>query len=170
MANKATQTGSVERDGFKGAVYEREDGKKFVAWTLASLTAADGKPASITGITGENGGPKAAAYNLDHSVNTSYLQRLLGSRAYVAKAEAGVSYYVPEARIQVSGFDKPLELTLEARVGSARDRSLAMAQLAEQVKRQVAKGVYARYNQIAPKNAEPESAPSTDALFEGVSF
>lgn len=156
---KASECGSVERDGFTGTVYEREDGKKFVAWDLARFSAADGREAQISGITGEGGSPKAAAWNLDKSENRSYLMRLLGARAYVTGAGAGVSYYIPGAAIQVHGYDEALSLTLEARVGSRQDKPLALAQMADVVAKQVARGVYALYT--SRKGSEPESKPES---------
>ena len=84
----AQQVGQVERDGFKGTVYEGAKGR-FVAWNLATLSAAQGREVAITGVTGENGSPKAAAYNLQHNERNGFLMRVLRSRVQLGRGEGG---------------------------------------------------------------------------------
>ena len=159
----ANAISTVERDGFQGTLYENpEKGTQFVAWQLATLQADHGKPVTVTGITGKNGSPKAAAYNLQHG-DRGFLARVLASRRTVGRDGRSISVYIPGARVQVSGYDEALELNLRERVESTGDVRLAVRMMAGTVANVVARGVYALYAQSAEESAEePEEKISED--------
>jgi hypothetical protein len=151
----ATQIAQVEKDGFDGKVYEGEKGK-FVAWHLADLSTARGNSVSVTGVTGENGRPKAAAWNLQHS-NTAFLARVLKNRVQLSRGEGGsVDVAVPGARVQGVGYDEPLDLTLKANVAKASDLPVALSLFAGQIADVAARGVYARYAKAEAAEAAEE--------------
>ena len=157
--------GTVERDGFEGKVYEGEKGK-FVAWQLAQLTTQRGNPVAVTAITGENGSPKAAAWNLQHNDRNGFLQRVLRSRVQLSRGEGGsVDVTVPGAQIQGVGYDEPLALTLKANVAAPRDLSIALGLFADQISSVAARGVYALLNGQNDEEAEPDTEEIEELQF-----
>jgi hypothetical protein len=153
---------TVERDGFSGKVYQGEKGK-FVAWQLATLTSRRGNPVAVTAITGENGSPKAAAWNLTHNERNGFLQRVLKSRVQLSRGEGGsVDVTVPGAQIQGVGYDEPLALTLQANVATPRDLPVALGLFADTIANVAARGVYA--NLAGQESEEPEDESEDDGL------
>jgi hypothetical protein len=156
--------GKVERDGFEGKVYPGEK-VKFVAWQLAQLTTQRGNPVTVTAITGENGSPKAAAWNLQHNERNGFLQRVLRSRVQLSRGEGGsVDVTVPGAQIQGVGYEDPLDLTLKANVAAPRDLSIALGLFADQISSVAARGVYATLASQEAEEAEDE--PEDEGLEE----
>jgi hypothetical protein len=161
----AEMISTVERDGFEGKVYQGEKGK-FVAWQLAQLTTQRGNPVAVTAITGENGSPKAAAWNLQHNDRNGFLQRVLRSRVQLSRGEGGsVDVSVPGAQIQGVGYDEPLELTLKANVAAPRDLSIALGLFADQIASVAARGVYALLNGQNDEEAEPDTEEIEELQF-----
>jgi hypothetical protein len=166
---------TVERDGFEGKVYAGKKGN-FVAWKLAELTSRRGNPVAVTAITGENGVPKAAAWNLTHAYNPAtgeseeraaypFLQRVLKSRVQLSRGQGGsVDVTVPGAQIQGVGYDEPLALTLKANVASARDLPVALSLFAGTIASVTARGVYATLT--SQESEEPENEPEDDGVEE----
>jgi hypothetical protein len=141
---------------------------KFVAWQLAQLTTQRGKPVAVTAITGENGSPKAAAWNLTHNERNGFLQRVLKSRVQLSRGEGGsVDVTVPGAQIQGVGYDKPMGLTLTANVASARDLPVALSLFADQIASVAARGVYAT---LASQESEEPEAGDEDDEIEALQF
>jgi len=160
----ANAIGQVEKDGFQGTLYKNEEkGTEFVAWRLATLQADHGKPVTVTGITGKNGSPKAAAYNLQHG-NRGFLARVLASRRTVGRDGRSISVYIPGARVQVSGYENALPLNLRERVDSTNDVSLAVRMMAGTVANVVARGVYALYAQSAEESADEAEEELPDGV------
>jgi hypothetical protein len=157
--------GTVERDGFEGKVYQGEKGK-FVAWQLAQLTTQRGNPVVVTAITGENGSPKAAAWNLQHNDRNGFLQRVLRSRVQLSRGEGGsVDMTVPGAQIQGVGYEGPLDLTLKANVAAPRDLSIALRLFADQIAGVAARGVYALLNSQEGEEAEADTEEIEELQF-----
>ena len=144
--------GQVEKDGFAGTLYENpEKGTRFVSWKLAEFAADRGKPVAVTGVTGENGSPKAAAWNLQHN-DKGFLCRVLNARRQWARRDGGIAVYIPGAHVQVSGYEQGLALSLCEHIESTGDLPLALSAMAGNLANVVARGVYARY--AAEKDAE----------------
>lgn len=161
----AEQVGTVERDGFSGKVYKGQKGN-FVAWQLAELSTQRGNPVAVTAITGENGSPKAAAWNLTHSERNGFLMRVLRSRVQLSRGEAGsVDVTVPGAQIQGVGYDEPMGLTLKANVAAPRDLSIALGLFAEQIASVAARGVYANLASQVSEEPEPEDEELEELQF-----
>jgi len=153
----ANITGQVERDGFTGVVYENsEKGTEFVSWRLARFEADRGAPITVTGVTGRNGSPKAAAYNLQHG-DSGFLRRVLNARRQWAKREGGIAVYVPGAKVQVHGYDEGLDLTLCEHIESTQDLPLALSAMASNLANVVARGVYALYASRGGSESEAEA-------------
>jgi hypothetical protein len=161
----AEMINTVERDGFEGKVYQGEKGN-FVAWQLATLTSQRGNPVAVTAITGENGSPKAAAWNLTHNERNGFLQRVLKSRVQLSRGEGGsVDVTVPGAQIQGVGYEEPLALTLKANVAAPRDLSIALGLFADQISSVAARGVYALLNGQNDEEAEPDTEEIEELQF-----
>ena len=156
---------TVERDGFEGKVYQGAKGN-FVAWQLATLTSRRGNPVAVTAITGENGSPKAAAWNLQHNDRNGFLQRVLKNRVQLSRGEGGsVDVSVPGAQIQGVGYEEPLALTLKANVAAPRDLSIALGLFADQISSVAARGVYALLNGQNDEEAEPDTEEIEELQF-----
>lgn len=166
----AEQIGTVEKDGFTGYVYRNpEKDTKFVAWQLASFSAGRGPSVPITGVTGEKGSPRAAAFNLDHAADQGYLCSILGARVqYNAGPNRSVDLSVPGASVHVSGFESPLKITLQASVGSSSRANIALALgvMANSLVKSVVRGVYAQTDEAkAPSADESEKENVEDIAF-----
>jgi hypothetical protein len=158
----ADSVGQVERDGYEGILFENpETGKRFVSWKLAVFSAAAGSAITVTGVTGENGSPKAAAYNLQHG-NTQFLRRVLRSRIQWEREAGSVVVSVPGAQILGTGYDEPLALKLEERIGSPRDLNLALSVMAGAIANVTARGVYARLNTSAAEDEGSDEVASIE--------
>jgi len=161
----AEMINTVERDGFEGKVYQGAKGN-FVAWQLATLTSQRGAPVAVTAITGENGSPKAAAWNLTHNERNGFLQRVLKSRVQLSRGEGGsVDVAVPGAQIQGVGYEEPLALTLKANVGTVRDLPVALGLFADTISQVAARGVYALLNGQTDEEAEPDTEEIEELQF-----
>ena len=138
---------------------------KFVAWQLAQLTTQRGNPVAVTAITGENGSPKAAAWNLTHNERNGFLQRVLRSRVQLSRGAGGsVDVTIAGAQIQGVGYDEPLALTLKANVATPRDLPVALGLFADTISQVAARGVYATL--ASQESEEPEAGDEDEGLEE----
>lgn len=146
----STEQVQVEKDGFVGEVRQNaEKGTEFIVWNLGNLYVPGQKPAPITGVSGVNGSPRAAAYNLDHTARLGYLMNALRKGIQIGRGPNGVVVAVPGAAVQIKGYETPLKLTLETSVPDVRGVSQGIAYLASQVARAAARGVYSLTNPTA---------------------
>jgi hypothetical protein len=133
LMSKAQRIEQVEKDGYQGTVYQNDErDTQFVSWLLATFSADHGAPVKVTGVTGRNGSPKAAAWNLAHGQN-AFLQRVLRSRIQLGREGSSILVSVPGAAIQGVGYDEPLVLNLEERLASSADLNLALSVMANTI-------------------------------------
>ena len=140
---------------FESKVMESRSGNEFKRWALGMFTSSRGGETEISSATGMGcESVRAAAWNLSNRRGPRterFLRGVIRKGVQMGSIDSGVRYHVPDARIQVYGFDEPLELNLEAVVDGPKDAALAYAALVEDLCQAVSRGVYVQSPKLEPE-------------------
>jgi len=136
-------------------IRQREDGREFKVWEMATVQAASGPAFKVTSVTGVNNGPRAAAFNLNNS-NHGWLTGVVRRRMVLGRSGQFVTVELPDVSIEVPG-EEPFKATFRAQVASTKDVGLGASLIADQLARTIANKVYAMF----PK-AESAAEPTAD--------
>lgn len=155
-------TGAV----FSGRVFRSQTGKEFTVWELGIFKAAFGEPVKVTSISyeGAQNPIRAAAYNLENKLtsrsrrfwfNVVDHRKVLGRKVLDKREYITVS--VPGASVHVPGYEAPQSLSLSVTIDNPACKGLAVNEIAADIRRAVARGVYA----VWPKTKETEATEDT---------
>lgn len=156
----------VEKDGFVGSHMLNEDtGKEFISWQLGVFRSARGSFV-VTGVSGVNGRPKAAAYNLQNGDLGFWTSRMRANYTVGKRTAAGTVIVSPNASVQVTGYEQPRQLVLEQCISDASALGFALELMTRTVVDVVATGVYAIYSKMEADEAPEGQADAGEELGE----